>query len=138
MEEGEPPKERIERLLREGKITEEAVKAAEALWQSRLQYGVTIPNGETAVITLDDIYHVIVDNRIWRKPYRIEAALRGVFEIHTAEYGRRQCFSRWEEVDATQVGLVILEANSRLKSLHLVDERRLRKQMRHGGLLWKR
>jgi hypothetical protein len=135
---GETPGARIERLLQQGKITEEAVKAAEALWQDRLQYGVLLPDGEMAVIALDDLYHLIVDNRIWRKLWRIELLLRGIFEIRTALQGRRTGFSTWQEDETILSGYVILEQDNRVRAMHLVDEKRLRREMRKGELLWRR
>jgi hypothetical protein len=135
---GETPGERIERLLQQGKITGEAVKAAEDLWQDRLQYGVLLPDGEMAVIALDDLYHLIVDHRIWRKPWRIELLLRGIFEICTSIQGRRTGFSAWQEDATTLLGYVILEQDNRVRAMHLVDEKRLRREMRKGELVWRR
>ncbi len=120
---GESPGERIERLLQQGKITAEAVEAAEVLWQDRLQYGVLLPDGETAVITLDDLYHLIVDHRIWRKLWRIELLLRGIFEIRTSVQGRRAGFSTWQDDATTLLGYVILEPDNRVRAMHLVDEK---------------
>lgn len=134
----ESPGARIERLVEQGKITAEAVKAAEDLWQDRLQYGVFLSNGEMAVIALDDLYHLIVDHRIWRKPWRIELLLRGIFEIRTSIQGRRTGFSTWQEDATTLVGYVILEQDNRVRAMHLVDEKRLRREMRKGELVWER
>jgi hypothetical protein len=118
---GESPEARIERLLQQGKITAEAVQAAKVLWQDRLQYGVRLPDGEMAIIALHDLLHVIVDNRIWRKLWRIELLLRGIFEIRTSVQGRRTCFSTWQENGTTLLGYVILEQNNRVRAMHLVD-----------------
>ena len=68
---GEGARGRIERLLAEGRITHEALEGAQELWRARLQGGIKMPNGETATVTLDDLYHLLVDPRIWRKPRRI-------------------------------------------------------------------
>ncbi len=137
--EAESPKERIERLIREGKITREAVGPAEKLWEERLQYGVIIPNGERITIRLDDLYHVIVDHRIWRKPQRIEQMLLGIFEIRTGREGRRIALSRWgEQVDVSLYGSIVLESDSGIRSLHVVDDKRIRREMKKGVLLWNR
>lgn len=126
---------RIERLVTKGNITREAVVEAEALWKQRLQYGVLLPNGETARIMLDDLYHLIVDDRIWRKLYRIERILVGIFEIRTAD-NRRIAFSRWNEGDQSLIGYAILTPESRVWTMHLIDERGLRRLRRRGELIW--
>ena len=87
---------------------------------------------------MDDLYHVIVDNRIWRKPWRIELLLRGIYEIHTAVQGRRTGFSTWQEDETTLLAYVILDQNNRVRAMHLVDEKRLRREMRKGELVWRR
>jgi hypothetical protein len=83
----ETTKERIDRLVAEGKIPPEAVERAERLWSERLIHGVLMPNGETAIVQLSDLYHLIVDRRIWREPERFERMLAAVFEIRTARQG---------------------------------------------------
>ncbi|HKP54146.1 MAG TPA: hypothetical protein VJ183_16025 [Chloroflexia bacterium] len=134
----EEPKARIERLIGEGKITREAVDAAERLWVGRLRNGVVIPNGELIIITLRDLHHVLVDDRIWRKPERIEQALLGIFEIRPGRLGRRVALSRWMEDDKSLFGMILIEVDNTLRSLHLVDSRRLSREMRKGEALWKR
>lgn len=136
-DEGESTKERIERLLGEGKITEEAVATAERLWEDRLRHGILIPNGETFMIMLGDLYHALVDPRIWRKPERIERALLGIFEIRTGNWGRRKALSRWEEDGKPLLGRVIIDTDNTLRSLHLIDEKGLRRELAKGDLLWK-
>src|SRR2546430_2634675 len=89
--------ERIARLVTEGWMPQAAVAAAEQLWRQRLVPGVRMPNGEVAVIELSDLYHLLVDPRIWRQPERIERLLSGVFEIRDADLGRRRALSYWEE-----------------------------------------
>ncbi len=115
-----------------------AVDHAKELWQERLRHGIVMPNNETAVIALDDLYHVIVDPRIWRHLERIELMLVEIFQIRSAKYGRRIALTRWEENNQQLVGYVILEAGNRLWSVHVVDEKRLRREERRGNLLWKR
>jgi len=133
----ESPQARVERLVATGHMPREAVTRAEQLWAERLHLGVRLPNGETIQITRDDLYHVIVDDRIWRHPERIEAALENVFEIRRATGERRQAFSRWQEADGEQLAYIILELGSRLWSLHLIDDRRLRRYLRkEGEVLW--
>jgi hypothetical protein len=115
----------------------EAVSRAERLWETRLRDGITMPNGEIARVEASDLYHLIVDDRIWRHPERIERALRHVFEIRAARSDRRQAFSRWREPDGERLASVILMADNRVWSLHLIDERRLRRYTRGGGaVLW--
>jgi hypothetical protein len=118
-------------------MSRETVATAEHFWRAHLQNGVLLPNGERAVITLDDLYHVIVDERIARKPERIERILRSIFEIRSADLGRRAAFSSWAEDGKSFVAAIILEANGRLRTLHVVDERRLRRAMHKGELLWR-
>lgn len=134
----ETSRERAERLIREGKLTADAVANAEAVWHERLREGITIPNGETVTPTLADLYHLIVDPRISRKPERIERALLGIFEIRTARYGRREALTSWEEDNKVLSGIVILEINNTVRSMHIVDQRRLSRVMGKEGLLWKR
>jgi hypothetical protein len=133
----ETPKERVERLIEQAKMSREAVTTAERFWRTRLRDGVLLPNGERAVITLDDLYHVMVDQRVGRKPQRIEQMLRSIFEIRSTDRGRRVAFSRWAEDGKSLVGVIILEANGRLRTLHVVEERRLRRAMQKGDLLWR-
>jgi hypothetical protein len=134
----ETSRERIERLIREGKLTAGAVANAEAVWHARLREGTIIPNGERITVTLSDLYHVIVDPRISRKPERVERALLGIFEIRTTRYDRREALTSWEEDGKALSGIAILDTNNTLRSLHIVDDRRLRRVMRKEGLLWKR
>jgi hypothetical protein len=123
----------------EGQMPRDAVEQAERLWQERLRHGVTMPNGEQVWITLDDLYHVIVDSRIWRHPERIERAIAHVFEIRRSHSGRRQAFSEWAEGASILLASLILEPGNRLWSLHLIDARRMQRYTRRGGqVLWKR
>ena len=134
----EPPRERIERLVAEGRMPRAAVEQAERVWQEQLRHGVTMPSGELVRITLDDLYHVIVDSRIWRHPERIERAIAHVFEIRRSHSGRRQAFSRWEEGTKALLAGIILEPGNRLWSLHLIDAKRMRRYTRRGGeIIWR-
>ncbi|MCM8748579.1 hypothetical protein NET02_05425 [Thermomicrobiaceae bacterium CFH 74404] len=134
----EPPRERIERLVAEGQMPRAAVEQVERLWQERLRHGVTMPNGELVRITLDDLYHVIVDSRIWRHPERIERAIAHVFEIRRSHSGRRQAFSRWTKGTKALLASIILEPGNRLWSLHLIDAKRMRRYTRRGGeIIWR-
>ena len=134
----EDSRQRIERLVAEGKMPREAAQTAERLWRTRLRRGIALPSGETAVVTLSDLYHLIVDDRIWRKPERIERILSGVFEIRTARGGRRIALSRWDEAGQTRVDCAILEPAGRVWTMHLVDERKLRRELGRGDVLWRR
>jgi hypothetical protein len=117
-------------------MPEAAVMAAEQFWSAQLTSGVRMPNGETARIELADLYHLIVDQRIWRKPERIERILAGVIAIHEAELGRRQAFSRWEEDGVVLLAYAILEVDSRVRTMHLIDARRFERRRRKARQLW--
>ncbi len=131
----ESPRERIERLIREGKMTREAVDRAEYLWYERWQRGIQMPNGEVVSISLDDLYHLLVDNRIWRKPERIERILQGVYELRATREGRRRALSRWDEEGRSLVGYAIISGDSHAWTMHIIAERDLRKY-RDEELLW--
>lgn len=133
----ETPRERIERLVREGRIMQEAVDEAERVWHERLRDGVRMPNRETVQITLDDLYHAIVDPRILRHPERIESAITHIYEIRASYGRRREAYSKWFEGEAQELAVVILEAENRLWSVHLIDEDRLKRYTRKAGeVLW--
>jgi hypothetical protein len=134
----ESPRERIERLVVEGKMPRAAVERAEQLWHERWQRGMQMPNGEVVQVTLDDLYHVIVDDRIWRHPERIEAALANVFEIRASYSSRRLALSRWNEGETIQLAAVVLTGESRLWSIHLIDEKRFQRYNRQRSeVLWR-
>ncbi len=134
----ETPRERIQRLVAGGQMPRAAVEQAERLWQERLRHGITLPNGEQVWITLDDLYQVIDDSRIWRQPERIERAIAHVFEIRRSHSGRRQAFSRWTEGTKALLASIILEPGNRLWSLHLIDAKRMRRYTRRGGeIIWR-
>lgn len=135
--ENESTRERVERLVAEGKMTAEAVANAERVWRERLADGIDLPTGARAVIALSDLYHVIVDDRIRRKPERIEHMLLGVFEVRTTELERRIALTRWTEEEQILVGLIILEPDNRLRSLHVVDDKRIRREQNKGIVLWR-
>lgn len=132
----ERDRERVEYLIWIGDIPREAVERAEQLWRERLQFGVEMPNGELATVALTDFYHLIQDNRIWRKPERIELLLRNVFEIRTARVDRHRALSDWHEDGRETTGYGILTLGGDLISIHLVDERELRRLRRQGERLW--
>ncbi len=131
----ESPRERIERLIREGKMTREAVAQGERLWRERWQGGIRMPNGEVVSISLDDLYHLLVDNRIWRKPERIERILQGVYELRATREGRRRALSRWDEDGQSLVGYAIITRDRHAWTMHIIAERDLRKY-RDEELLW--
>jgi hypothetical protein len=116
-----------------------AVERAEQLWHERWQRGMQMPNGEVVQVTLDDLYHVIVDPRIWRRPERIETALLHVFEIRALEQGNRLAFSRWREGEQDRLAALVLYPDGTLRALHLIDDRRMRRYTRkQEEVLWKR
>lgn len=63
----ESPRERIERLVREGKIARDTVTSAESIWRERLREGVKLPNGEVVKITIDDLYTKKAGEVLWRQ-----------------------------------------------------------------------
>ncbi len=132
----ESPMARISRLVSEGRIAPDAVAGAEQLWRERVASGVLMPNGEIARVELLDLYHLIVDDRIRRKPERIERLLRGVFEIREAQHGRRRALSRWHEGESPLLGYAILEPDGRVRTMHLIGDRELRRSRRKERLLW--
>jgi hypothetical protein len=135
--EREQPLDRVSRLIREGHMTQEVVDHAVGFWRDQLRQGVRLPHRELVVISLDDLYHVLVDPRILRRVERIEMMLQGVFEIRTTSEGRQCALSRWSEQDQNLCGYIILQADSRLRTMHVVDEKRLERQARKGELLWR-
>ncbi len=132
----ESPKERIERLVAEGRMSQEAVEYAERLWRERLHEGVSMPNGEITRLTLDDLYHHIVDPRIARHPERIALILEGVSEIREANLGRRRALSRWLEDGHEVLGYAIIDENSEARTMHVVRPSEFRRLSRQGGHLW--
>ena len=130
------PKLRVDRLIAEGKMTAVAVRAAEMLWRARLRQGVLMPHGEVARIELPDLYHLIVDDRIWRHPERIEQLLRSIFEIREAREQRRRALARWMEGETEHIAYAILEPDGRVRTMHVIDARRLARYRRREILLW--
>jgi len=133
----ETPQERIQRLVTEGRKTREEVELAEAFWRERLRSGVQLPNGDLIQISRADLYHVIVDDRISREPQRIERALLSAFEMRETEGGRRLVLSSWQEGERERLAALIIDASNNLRSLHLIDRRRLERYRRQAGpILW--
>ncbi|MGI8552429.1 MAG: hypothetical protein ACR2PL_16815 [Dehalococcoidia bacterium] len=134
----ETPRERIERLIADGQLERQALEQAEEVWQARLHVGVSLPNDDVVHVTQDDLYHAIIDPRLARRPDRIEAALQNVFEVRQAEGQRRLGLSRWLEDGMERLAVVIIEVNNTLRSIHLVDDRRLRRyQRQYPEVLWR-
>ncbi len=96
-----------------------------------------MPTGDMATVTLSDLHHVIVDIRILRKFERIERMLKGIFEVRTSRLDRRLALTRWHE-EHPLVGLVVLLDSNQLWTLHVVDDKRLRREQNKGTLLWRR
>ena len=133
----ETPQERIQRLIREGRKTREEVERAEAFWYERLRSGVRLPNGDLVQISHADLCHVIVDDRISREPQRIGRALLSAFEMRETEGGRRLVLSSWQEGERERLAALIIDASINLRSLHLIDQRRLERYRRQAGpILW--
>lgn len=133
----EPSKERVDRLVREGRLSQEMVDGAVSFWQARLTGEISLPNGERVFVTLGDLYHIIVAPRILRKPWRIERILVNAVEIRTGDLDRRKVASRWDEDGRLLVGYFVLDTDNSVRTMHVVDEKRIRKLMKDGDLLWK-
>jgi len=133
--ERETPRQRIERLVAEGKKSRQAVERAEQVWRERLQQAISIPGGQNALVLLDDLYHIIIDDRLLRRPERIEHLIRGAFEIHATRHGRRRVLGAWREEGRRIVGFAIIDEDGRVRSMHVIDERDLRKYQREQ-MLW--
>ena len=132
----EQDRELIERLVATGEIPLAAVDRAEQLWRERLQHGVSTPSGETMTLALTDLYHLLRDDRIWRKPERNELLLSNVFEIRSVQLDRRRALGRWQEGNHTITGYAILSSESHLVTLHLVSESEMGRLRRQGNQLW--
>lgn|GEM_PF-1412390 len=133
----ETPRERIERLVAEGRKARADLERALLFWRQRLQAGILLPTGEMVRITLDDLYHLLVDDRILRKPERIELILLSIFEIRQARQSRRRVLSAWQEGERHLFGFAILDSDSRVRTMHVIDERDLRKYAKEP-VLWSR
>jgi hypothetical protein len=46
--------------------------------------------------------------------------------------------SMWEEEQEPMYGYVLLDLDLRLRTMHVIDERGIRKKARRGELLWRR
>lgn len=133
----EPPKERINRFVREGLLSQEMVNDAVRFWHERLTREIFLPSGDRVIVTLDDLYHIIVAPRIARKPWRIERILVNAVEIRTSDLGRRKVASRWDEDGRSLVGYFVLHTDNSVRTMHVVDEKRIKKLMNDGDVLWK-
>ncbi|MGH2558758.1 MAG: hypothetical protein ACRDJH_06820 [Thermomicrobiales bacterium] len=132
------PIARIEQKMASGEVSREEIERARALWRARLHDGVIMPHGERIMISARDLHHVLEDSRIRRKPERIERLLGGVFDIRTARSGRRMGLSEWVEGGEAVRGYVIVDDESHVRTMHLLDARGLRKKARRGERLWRR
>ena len=133
---GEDSRVRIQRLIAEGKLAPDLVAHAEELWSRQWQDGIVMPNGWRIRVTLDDLYHLIVDSRIARKPERIDLMLRHVYEIREARDRRHRILSRWRENAEDRHAFGIL-AGDRLWTAHLIMPRDLQKYQ-DETVLWRR
>jgi len=138
---GEDPREGIERLIREGKMSRADLERAERFWRERLQPGITMPNGQSVKVLLERLLHILIrEPRVRQKIHRIELLLEGVYEIRTAAFSRRAAFSRWDEEGRSLVGHAILapesESENQLVSLHVIEEKELRRMGRKGERVW--
>lgn len=128
----------IEAKIASGEIEEDQVARARTLWERDLRDGVVMPTGERVTITERSLYHVLSDERVRRRPERIAQLLAGVFELRTANFGRRRGLSEWFEDEAVRFGFAILDSDGHLRTMHLIDARSMRKKSRQGERLWRR
>jgi hypothetical protein len=133
--EGESVQQRIERLVREGRKSEHDVQRVLTIWRNHLQSDIAMPDGRAARVSLDDLYHLMVDDRILRKPERITLILRGVFELRRARHERIRALSTWEEDGRQFYGFAIIEVDQSVRTMHVIDRRDLRKY-RNEAVLW--
>jgi hypothetical protein len=132
------PRQIIEQKIAAGIVDGSLVELGREYWQTTLANGVPMPNGERAIVTDSDLHHLLNDPRILRVPERIRSILVGVFEIRTAQYGRRRGLSWWDEHGVAQYGYVILEGDGRVRTMHLTTQRKLEKMANQGERLWVR
>ncbi len=134
---GEIPKQRVERLVREGKMPREAVIKAEAFWETDLRKPLLDPRGVNVTVTLNDVYHVIVDPRIWRHPERIKKILNFVVEIVESKTpGFEVLISEWGENGKTIYAYAVIALNKTLKVAHVVDKKKIRQLKKGAKVLW--
>lgn len=132
------PVEEIEQRIAAGKITQASLDQARSFWQERLQAGISLPNGETAILTWRDLHHVLKDGPLRADPTRIEHLLMNINEIWTADAGRRIAFSTWQEGDQQLRGYSILSPDGLIITMHITRSRSISQLQRRGTLLWKR
>jgi hypothetical protein len=78
------PLQQVEELIVRGQLSRKAVERARRIWRLHLQHGVVMPNGERVFISEQDVHHVLLHERILRKPERIEHLIRNAFELRSA------------------------------------------------------
>lgn len=130
------PIEDIEQRVREGLVPPEEVESARSYWQEHLSEGLRLPNGQRLVVTYRDMHHLMLDGRIRRKPERMMRIVAGIFEIQTADAGRRIAFSSWNESGQEMVGYLVIDGDDTTRTAHLTDARKLQKLRRKGTILW--
>lgn len=130
------PIQALELRIQQGEIDRNVVERARAIWLEELASGVYLPNGERIEIWESDLFHILQDDRLLRRPERIERILHHITEIRTARMGRRRGLSSWVEGDITLYGYAILDIDQRVRTMHVIDERKARKQARQGERLW--
>lgn len=127
----------IEERIARGKSAPLLVVQARRLWRQTWLGGIAMPNGERVFVSERDLHHLLLEDRVLRKPERIERLLRGIYEIRTTHSNRSVGLSQWSEGARTIDGYAILE-EGHLWTAHIVDRRKLRKLARQGDLLWNR
>ncbi|MGI9863115.1 hypothetical protein SDD30_17215 [Moorella naiadis] len=138
MRSGENSKQRIDRLIKEGKMPQQAVIEAEKFWQTNLRKPLVGPLGVEITVTLGDFYHAIVDPRIWRHPERIKMALKSVVEIvESKNYPSYEVWiCRWKEDGKEITAIAVIAPDRTLKTLHIGDEKRIKRLKKGVKILW--
>ena len=133
------PIQQVEELIRRDQLIREAVERARRIWRLHLLHGIMMPNGERVLVSEQDLHHVLLHERILRKPERIERLIRSVFELRSTGTERRRVgLSTWTEEDRAIFGYVILDPDNHLRTAIIADARKLRKLARQGSQLWRR
>lgn len=95
-----------------------------------------MPNAETVTILPDTLYHILPDQRIWRKPERIETLLLNVVEVRTARERRRDALSQWQEGERQLHGYAIIGPDGSLYTMHVIRDSEFRRRRQRGQGLW--
>jgi len=135
---GENSKQRVDRLVKEGKIPRQAIIEAEKFWQTNLCEPLVGPRESKITVTLSDLYHAIVDPRVWRHPERIKTALKSVVEIVESRIdpAYEVWICRWREDGKEITAIAVIAPNRTLKTFHIIDDKRIKRFKKGVKVLW--